>query len=66
MFKGLIRPAVRDYLQLQPTDVTDWKFVDVVDIPPGPWRSFGDNNNFVLARRQLEKQLAQKESAPKK
>jgi len=61
-----VSPAVRDYLGLAPTDVTDWQFVDVRDVPPGPWRSYGENNNFVIARRQLEKQVAQQSSAPKK
>jgi hypothetical protein len=61
-----VSPAVRDYLGLAPTDVTDWQFVDVRDVPPGPWRSYGENNNFVIARRQLEKQLAQQTSGPKK
>ena len=55
-----VSPAVRDYLGLQPTDVTDWQFVDVKDVQPGPWRSYGDNNNFVLARRQMEQRLVQK------
>jgi len=54
-----VSPAVRDYLGLQPTDVTDWQFVDVRDVPPGPWRTYGDNNNFVLARRQMEQKLVQ-------
>lgn len=54
-----VSPAVRDYLGLQPTDVTDWQFVEVKDIPAGPWRSYGDNNNFVLARRQMEQRLVQ-------
>ena len=61
-----VSPAVRDYLGLAPTDVTDWQFVDVRDVPPGPWRSYGENNNFVIARRQLEKQVAQQSSATKK
>jgi hypothetical protein len=62
-----VSPAVRDYLGLQPTDVTDWQFVDVRDIPPGPWRSFGDNNNFVLAKRQQEQKLADRSASnPKK
>ena len=56
-------PAVRDYLGLQPTDVTDWQFVEVRDVAPGPWRSYGENNNFVIARRQLEKPLVQQTSA---
>jgi len=54
-----VSPAVRDYLGLQPTDVTDWQFVNVQDVPPGPWRSYGDNNHFVIARRQMEQQLLQ-------
>lgn len=39
-----ISPAVRDYLQLSSTDVTDWKFVEVATVPPGPWALYGDNN----------------------
>ena len=58
-----VSPSVRDYLGLAPTDVTDWQFVDVKDVPPGPWRSYGDNNNFVLARRQMEQKLAQQNAA---
>lgn len=61
-----VSPAVRDYLGLQPTDVTDWQFVDVRDVPSGPWRSYGDNNNFVLARRQMEQKLVQQRPAAKK
>jgi hypothetical protein len=61
-----VSPAVRDYLRLQPTDVTDWKFVDVADVPAGPWRSYGENNNFVIARRQLERHLAQRTQSAKK
>jgi len=49
-----VSPAVRDYLGLGPTDVTDWQFVEVRDVPPGPWRSYGDNNHFVIAKRQAE------------
>jgi len=45
---------VRDYLGLAPTDVTDWQFVEVRDVPAGPWRNYGDNNHFVIARRQNE------------
>src|SRR5205814_1933248 len=40
-----VSPAVRDYLGLAPTDVTDWQFVEVSDVPPGPWRSYGENNH---------------------
>jgi hypothetical protein len=54
-----VSPAVRDYLGLGPTDVTDWQFVEVRDVPVGPWRSYGDNNHFVIARRQTEPRLVQ-------
>ena len=59
-----VSPAVRDYLGLQPTDVTDWQFVNTQDVPPGPWRSYGDNNHFVIARRQAEQRLVQQGGAP--
>jgi hypothetical protein len=48
-----VSPAVRDYLGLAPTDVTDWQFVEIRDVPPDPWRSYGENNHFVIARRQM-------------
>ena len=54
-----VSPAVRDYLGLQPTDVTDWQFVDPENVPTGPWRNYGSHNNFVLARRQSEQRLVQ-------
>jgi hypothetical protein len=46
-----VSPAIRDFLGLQPTDSSDWRFVEVADVPPGPWRRYGDNNNFVRALR---------------
>ena len=64
-----VSPAVRDYLGLAPTDVTDWQFVEVRDVPPGPWRSYGENNHFVIARRQTEQrviQQTQEKNKPKK
>jgi hypothetical protein len=57
-----VSPAVRDYLGLAQTDVTDWQFVEVRDVPPGPWRSYGENNHFVIARRQLEEQMTKQKS----
>jgi len=53
-----VSPAVRDYLGLAPTSLTDWQFVEVREVPPGPWRNYGDNNNFVIARRQSEERMA--------
>jgi len=61
-----VSPAVRDYLGLGPTDVTDWQFVEVRDIPPGPWRNYGDNNNFVIARRQMDQRLVEQTSVKTK
>jgi hypothetical protein len=51
-----VSPAVRDYLGIDSTDVTDWKFVDFEEVPTGPWARFGSNNTFV--------QNGQKSSTP--
>jgi hypothetical protein len=53
-----VSPAVRDYLGLQDTDVTDWKFVDFAEVPSGPWAHYGDNNTFVINARKSEEQMA--------
>ncbi len=58
-----VSPAVRDYLGLQETDVTDWKFADFKDVPPGPWAKHGDNNTFVINARKADREMA---SAQKK
>ena len=47
-----VSPAVRDFLGMQDTDVTDWKFVDFKDEPAGPWAKYGDNNTFVMNQRK--------------
>ena len=52
-----VSPAVRDYLGLQDTDVTDWKFVEFSEVPPGPWARLGDNNTFVINQRKARQQL---------
>jgi hypothetical protein len=56
---------VRDYLSLAPTDVIDWEFVEVRDVPPGPWRSYGENNHFVIARRLMEQEFQQNGETPR-
>jgi len=61
-----VSPAVRDYLGLAPTDVTDWQFVEVRDVPPGPWRSYGENNHFVIARSKTEQRMADRNVSAKK
>jgi hypothetical protein len=33
-----VSPAVRDYLGLGPVDLVDWRFVEQVEVPAGPWR----------------------------
>lgn len=47
-----VSPAVRDYLGMNDTDVTDWKFVDFSEVPHGPWSKLGDNNTFVQNERK--------------
>jgi hypothetical protein len=54
-----VSPAVRDYLGINGTDVTDWKFVDFSEVPHGPWSKHGDNNTFVLNARKAEKTLVE-------
>ena len=61
-----VSPAVRDYLSLQPTDVTDWKFVEADEVPAGPWRTYGEHNNFVIVKRQQEQKLAERSENKKK
>ncbi len=49
-----VSPAVRDFLGMNDTDVTDWKFVEFNEIPSGPWAMYGDNNTFVINKRLNE------------
>ena len=49
-----ISPAVRDYLQMDKNDITDWKFVDSASVPDGPWKYYGDNNTFALLRKGFD------------
>lgn len=53
-----VSPAVRDYLRLAPTDITDWKFVEFREVPNGPWANWGENNTFVQAKRSGTSQVA--------
>jgi hypothetical protein len=41
-----VSPAVKDYLGADPKDFTDWKFVELEEIPNGPWTKYGENNPF--------------------
>lgn len=42
-----ISPAVRDYLGVGTISLCSWRFVDENEVPPGPWRNYGENNPFV-------------------
>jgi hypothetical protein len=54
-----VSPAVRDYLGLSSTyDVCDWKFVEVSEIPVGPWARYGENNDLVLNARRGTQRVA--------
>ena len=55
-----VSPAVRDYLGLQSTDVTDWRFVDFKEVPRGPWSTLGENNTFVINDRKKGATLVEK------
>lgn len=58
-----VSPAVRDYLGLEETDVTDWKFVDFSEVPRGPWSKVGENNTFVINDRKTEGAVAEAKGA---
>ena len=46
-----VSPAVRDYLEFNSGHaVCDWRFVDVQEVPDGPWKWYGTNNDFVKMR----------------
>ena len=57
-----VSPAVRDYLGMNDTDVTDWRFVDFSEVPQGPWAKYGDNNTFVINQRKQTDRVAQLQS----
>lgn len=54
-----VSPAVRDYLGMKDTDVTDWKFVEFSEVPRGPWARLGDNNTFVQNKRKASTALVE-------
>jgi hypothetical protein len=53
-----VSPAVRDYLGMKETDVTDWQFVEFENVPRGPWSQFGENNTFVINDRRRGERVA--------
>ena len=59
-----VSPAVRDYLGMNDTDVTDWQFVDFKDVPRGPWSKLGENNTFVINDRKTGTRMAEAKKHP--
>jgi hypothetical protein len=55
-----VSPAVRDYLGLKETAVTDWRFADFSEVPRGPWSTLGENNTFVLKDRATAVKVAER------
>jgi hypothetical protein len=55
-----VSPAVRDYLGLGSKDACDWRFVEFREVPQGPWAMYGDNNTFVILRRQSNERFARR------
>ncbi len=55
-----VSPAVRDFLGMEPTDVTDWRFVDFSEVPRGPWSTLGENNTFVINDRKKTATLVER------
>lgn len=53
-----VSPAVRDYLGMKDTDITDWRFVSLFEVPEGPWANLGDNNPLALQKRAEADRLA--------
>jgi hypothetical protein len=45
-----LSPAVRDFLDMGSSGFVDWRFVEVEEVPAGPWRRWGANNHFVHLR----------------
>jgi hypothetical protein len=55
-----VSPAVRDYLNLKQTDVTDWRFVDFSEVPRGPWSKLGKNNTFLSSTGKKDVEVTER------
>jgi len=58
-----VSPAVRDFLSLRSGGKCDWRFVELEEVPTGPWRDFGVNNPFVHLRKSQELEASKTVSA---
>ena len=55
-----VSPAVRDYLGMRSGARCHWRFADLHEVRPGPWKKYGDNNHFVTMQdRERELELAE-------
>ena len=59
-----VSPAVRQYLVLDNIDFCDWKFVEFLRVPSGPWAIYGDNNTFSRLRRPRPTSIAVSRHTP--
>ena len=55
-----VSPAVRDYLGMASGAACNWRFVELNEVPLGPWRKFGENNDFIQLEREMNKQKAER------
>lgn len=47
-----VSPAVGAYLGFRWNARCDWRFVELHEIPDGPWKTWGNNNPFALRSRE--------------
>lgn len=59
-----VSPAVREYLGLNNIDFCDWKFVEILRVPAGPWTVYGENNIFSRLRRPRPASIAVSRRSP--
>lgn len=61
-----VSPAVRDFLEFgSGYGVCDWRFVDVDEVPDGPWKKWGANNPFANSKFTDASQRSASESIVK-
>ncbi|MEM7014815.1 MAG: hypothetical protein AAF585_25425 [Verrucomicrobiota bacterium] len=53
-----VSPAIRDFLELRSHQKCDWRFVDLDEVPDGPWKKYGENNPFVKLRKEESQEQA--------
>jgi hypothetical protein len=41
-----LAPSVRDYLGFSSGQKCDWRFVEASEVPDGPWKLYGSNNQY--------------------